>query len=276
MNNIKSKIYKIEGKLPGKTLVILGGVHGNEKAGVMTLDYLRENLELKQGSVYLIYANPAALEKNIRYENKNLNRNFYRKEKCEVYEDVLAEEVMNILDTCDAMLDLHAYNEPLGESKPFAICEPDCLDIVKSFDVSIVVSGLKEYEQGATDEYMFLQGKPGVCVELGAIEEPEKYVELGINTATRFLQYFGCIEGSVLESKQKQLLLQASGMYKKQTEDFTFAQSFKTFDKIKKGEYIATDGGEKIYAEDDCYILFPQAKFPVGIEAFVLAKEYEN
>ena len=139
----------------------------------MTIDYLIKNLALEKGVVYLVYGNPDAIEQNLRYTEKNLNRCFLEESKQgSASEEKRAVELMEVLDQCDALLDLHSYSEPHGESTPFAFCEQDGLDVVKTFDVPIVLTGIDAYEKGGTDGYMFNQGKIGVCVELGAIEDP--------------------------------------------------------------------------------------------------------
>jgi len=103
------------------------------------------------------------------------------------YEEKRAIELMKVLDKCEALLDLHAYNEPYIESVPFAICEKNCLEIVKNFDVEYALTGIDKIEKGGTDGYMFNSGKIGICVELGSIENYEKFIDLGIKTSYQFL-----------------------------------------------------------------------------------------
>lgn len=47
-------IYKIEGKQPGPSVLILGGTHPNEPSGQMTATLLLENIEVEAGTVYII------------------------------------------------------------------------------------------------------------------------------------------------------------------------------------------------------------------------------
>jgi succinylglutamate desuccinylase len=267
-------IIKIEGEKSGKTVAIFCGVHGNELAGIMTVDYLIRNLKIEKGVVYLVYANPVAIKENVRFTEKNLNRCFLEDSiEGKKYEEKRATELMKILDNCDALLDLHAYNEPLGESIPFAICEKDCLDIVKNFDVDIVLTNIDEVEKGGTDGYMYNKEKIGICVELGAIENPENFVPLGIKTAYQFLQYFDLVERKYSSDKRKQKILRTSEIYKKKNSKFKFTKDFKTFDLVKKGETICFDGDEKVVSTKDKYILFPRDMYDVGVEAYLCATE---
>ena len=265
-------ITKKTGKIPGKTIAIFAGVHGDEKAGIMTLEYLNKELSVEAGTVYLVYANEQAVKENKRFIKTNLNRLFIRTGKdATCYEEVRANELMDILDSCDALLDLHSYNEPSGEAVPFAICEPDCQDIVKNFNVPIVIDGFDAIEEGGSDGYMYNNNKYGICVELGAIESPEKFLELGINTAYQFMQYFGCVSNKVAKNTVKQTCMHASSIYKKRDDVFSFNKKYKTFDQIDKNEVIAQDGTRDVLAKEDGFILFPRAEHPVGTEVFIVA-----
>lgn len=47
-------IYKIEGKNPGPSVLILGGTHPNEPSGQLTATLFLENIEVQNGTVYII------------------------------------------------------------------------------------------------------------------------------------------------------------------------------------------------------------------------------
>jgi len=213
------------------------------------------------------------MEKNVRLIDQNLNRSFIRKEKLLNYEDERAEELMNLLDTCDALLDLHAYHEPEGESIPFAICNEDCFEIVKNINVKIVVSKIGDFIKGGTDSYIRLLGKTGMCIEIGALEYPEKFVDLGIEVSYQFLQQFGCVEKKYEYSNIEQTHMEVVRTHKKEAENILFSKQYKTFDEVHAGEVIAVDNGKEIIAENDGYIMFPKPSHPIGVEALVLAKK---
>jgi succinylglutamate desuccinylase len=267
-------IIKIDSGKSGKTVAIFGGIHGDELAGIKTIDHLKENIDLKNGILYLVYGNPKAIEKSVRYTEKNLNRCFLEQSKnASSYEETRAVELMRILDECDALLDLHAYGEPYAEAIPFAICEKNSLDIVKNFEVSKVITNIDNIEKGGTDGYMANKGKIGICVELGSIEKPEDYIGLGIKTAHQFLQSFGMIDEVYQNDSQEQTILKASDIYKKKNNNFQFTERYSTFDFIPKGKIICIDGDEDISFDRDKYILFPRDQYDVGIEAFILAED---
>jgi succinylglutamate desuccinylase len=270
---IKPIIITLQGTLPGKRVAIFCGVHGNERAGVMTVDYLKKNLVLTKGEVVLVYANPPAIENNVRQINQNLNRSFFKKTSFLNYEDEVASELMQLLDTCEALLDLHSYRELLGEGVPFLICSPDCFDLASKFDFGIVASGFDAIEKGSTDGYMLNTNKIGVCAELGATETPEKFTELGIKTSYQFLQHFDLIEQEYPFDSVKQSFIEAGYIYKKASDEFEFSKKFKTFDLVSEGETIATDGEKELSAPFNGRILFPQSTSPIGVEAYILARD---
>jgi predicted deacylase len=263
------------GPRPGATVAIFCGVHGNERAGILTVNRLTKELEVIAGTVYLVYANPPAIAKNVRLVNANLNRLFLREKSVGgSYEHGRAQELMDLLDTCDALLDLHSYPAPHapGQAIPFAICEPPSHGIAASFAVTTVVNGFTAAEEGGSDGYMYQNGKPGICVELGANELPGRSVGLGIDTAMQFLSYFGCIERAPSPPRvQRHLTL--TTFYKKTHQDFCFLKKFRNLDAVGADEPIAEVNGLVLRAKRDCAIIFPNADRPVGIEAFMLAEE---
>lgn len=266
-------ITKIEGKKPGAAVAIFGGVHGDEPVGAMVVDHLRKNLKIVSGTVYLVTANPAALEKEVRFTEKNLNRCFLESSQNRAtYEEKRATELMDVLDGCDALLDLHAYTEEVGEARPFAITEKNAHDIVRGFAIDFVVGNIDMVEKGGSDTYMFNKGKVGICVELGAKHKPEKFFDLGLRTAHHFLQHFGVAKQQDIPAEVEQQHLTVTGKHIRSNEVFTYAKAFETFERLAAGTHICTDGMQEVFANEDLYILFPGALDPVGVPAFITAK----
>jgi succinylglutamate desuccinylase len=272
---MKPTIYTKQGAADGPTIAIFAGVHGNERAGILTLDYLRKYLHVERGVVHLVYANPPAIAAGVRYEHQNLNRIMLRDKERATYEDELASHLMNLLDGCDALLDLHAYPEERGPGELFAICEADAYPIANMLGVRFVVSELYKHQQGSTEQYMLRQNKVGICVELGNNNTPERFVGDGIAISKTFLAHFGCIQKQENKINVDQSKLRAVLFYKKQHPVFTFAKNFRTFDQLEAGELIGHDGDREVRAEKACYIMFPQKNNSLDNEAFMLAEAYE-
>lgn len=267
------------GRKSGPSVAVFCGVRGNERAGIMAVERLINELEIDAGSVYFVFANQPAIERNVRLIDANLNRLFVRHEPVtDVYESRRAAELMNLLDSCDALLDLHSYRAPILREKslPFAICEAVSDSIVQCLPISTVVHGFSAVQEGGTDGYMFSQGKVGICVELGALECSEMFVELGIATVKAFLSAMGCIVSGSDIVKTVQRLLTLQMMYKKTHEDCRFACAFNSFDLIGANEPIVIENSHVFSTNVDSIILFPNVTGPIGTEIFILANESTN
>ena len=57
----------------------MAGVHGNEHAGIIALESIRNTLRVIRGKVILVLqANPRAVEQGVRFTEKNMNRAFFQ------------------------------------------------------------------------------------------------------------------------------------------------------------------------------------------------------
>ncbi len=127
MNILPSDIYHFIGKKKGKCVVIMAGIHGNERISVQVIEKLK-NLLLEEklfGEIYLIIGNPTAYEYNVRFVHEDLNR-LFDKETIECIkkdsskqlntEQKRVLEIILILEKIDFLLDIHSTINP---SVPF-------------------------------------------------------------------------------------------------------------------------------------------------------------
>lgn len=260
----------MSGSKSGKTVAVFAGIHGNEKAGVMALGQAIKEIELVAGTVYFVFANPPAIKANVRLIKKNLNRLFLSKNKGRAWEDKRARELMKILDSCDALLDLHGYNSP--EDTPFIITDGPGVEVAKIFDVDKVVVGIDPIVPGGTDGYMLNCSKVGICLECGSNDRPKQYVGLAEKAVYQFLQYYGLIESEVTNNQKKQQVFKVVSMVKKQTGDFAFDKPYANFDALTPGSVFATDGSTKYIAKANQSIIFPRPNEKIGQDAFTVIK----
>lgn len=274
-NEPKPKLITLHGKKPGKTVSIFAGVHGNELTGINVLNHLAENTLLESGTLHLVYAHPLAIERGVRYVEKNLNRLFSETAHLDTLEGRLSQQLKEILDTSDALLDLHAFSQAEGDAIPFAICDGDCMDFLSKTQLKFILGNLHAFEQGSTDQYMFFRRKQGICVELGALEKPEEFFGLGVSIAQEFLSFHSLINHSSTRDirEEDQVYLRTCLFYKKKHEDFKFTRTLKSFDYIEKNEIFAFDGQEEISYPKDTYIIFPRDDLNIGEEVFILAEK---
>ena len=98
----------------GPALTILGAVHGNERCGPEAIRRLIAALDageaaLRRGTLQMMpVVNPKAYAQNVRFVERNLNRQLYPKDEKQHYEDHLDPIVCGLLDRTDVLLDLHS------------------------------------------------------------------------------------------------------------------------------------------------------------------------
>lgn len=268
---LPNQVFRIEGPEQGPSVAIFAGVHGNERVGVMALDALKSTLQIRRGTLYLVYANPPAIAKNVRMINKNLNRCFFAENSGTTYEDERARDLMKLLDECIALLDIHAY--PDTEGDPFTICEDNSLDLATKLEPPIVSTNWTNAEPGGTDAYMYLSGKIGLCVECGHINEPEQYLALTHTVIGQFLTYFDMAIAPAAYSSDQKRLIRAKRGFIRTSNDFWLDEGLHTFNALRPGHVYARHDGEEFVAEPGECIIFPNANPLLGTEAFVIGHE---
>ncbi len=269
MNDYLPKVKIVRGKKRGKIVAVFSGIHGNERAGVLAVKELMKEIKIDAGTLYLVIANPLALEKNKRFLEKNLNRRFLKGNKGRALEDKIARKLMKILDDCDALLDLHAFSDPKG--KPFAICGTGDSKLASIFDVDLISYGWNDLEPGATDGYMENLKKPAVCLECGPIPKAEEYKDFAKRQVLKFLTHFGLKDGRKPEAKIKKII-RVFRVFKAETNNFTFSKEYRNFEMLPAGRVFATDGEKKIRARKNECIIFPRKNQAIGAEACLLGK----
>lgn len=266
------KVVVKTGKNPGKNTVILAGVHGNEICGIRALDNIIPKINIEFGKITFIYANLEAIKQNKRFIEKNLNRCFFKKQPAEIegtLEGRTAKEIMPYLDSADLLLDVHASY--IKDSTPFVICDKKNVKTAEIFNGEIVSYNWDPFEQGSTDYYMNLQGKPGFCIECGYLGDSETQ-RIAENAITNFLIYSGNIIGDLLLRKD-QRIIRIKSLYKNTEEKFKITRYFPDFEKFVERTLIGKEGNREVYADAGDIILFAQDNEKIGEECFLLGEE---
>lgn len=207
----------------GPHVTIVGGVHGNERIGVNVLDALRLALlhvsplrtlsganvfpTLTQGSVTLVYGNPAAIRigKRGSSPHADLNRCFpvdvlsssSLSSPSLSYEQRRAQELAPIFASSDLMLDLHSTNKP---SAPFVriagnpVIPARVAQIVARLPCEILLHDpkylLADGKVALTDEFVGAHGGVGVCYESGVASDlSESKVNSIVDSILQILQH---------------------------------------------------------------------------------------
>ncbi|MBU4509907.1 succinylglutamate desuccinylase/aspartoacylase family protein [bacterium] len=145
-------IIKTDYKEP--TIMIVAGTHGNEKAGIKAAEYLKDNLNIKRGTLIIMpKANILACEENVRCfpPEINLNRVYPGNPQGNSVEK-LAYEIFNLMKRYDIglLVDLHESIEfyrknPKNYGQTVVIdSNDDCLLELSSFLVEEMNQGIIE------------------------------------------------------------------------------------------------------------------------------------
>jgi succinylglutamate desuccinylase len=265
-----SIIKELKGKLPGKTIAVFSGIHGNEKVGVLVVKKMMKTLKIERGTVYLVIANQDAIKKNLRFVSRNLNRCFYKENKGKASEDVIARELMKLLEKCDALLDIHAYHDPIGT--PFIICSKKNLELAKIFNTKNISYDWKNLERGATDGFMESENKPGICLECGVIREYKNNLAFAEKSILSFLRYFELIPGKLKVSQDRRIYSRPQRIIISNGEKYSFSKKFKSFEKLTEGKVFLEQGKKQFKAKKNEIIIFPRLNKKKGEEICILGK----
>jgi succinylglutamate desuccinylase len=288
MEAIGSGIWQERGSSPSPHLIILGGVHGDEKTGIEVVRNLHALFSagtehLSRGTLTLILGNEEAIRMNQRGTSPehNLNRMFTKHHLSgpvlDFYESRRAHELAPLLETADISVDIHSTSVP---SQPFLPCAftPHHEQVYRWFDAGIVLTDpdfILGGERSTTDEYVDSCGGAGICFETGFAGDTSRMpvvlgsilnilADQGMRTPLRPLSPPVPIY-RVYRMTRKVLLTD---------EGFHYAGVFPhPFQEVKKGEIIGYHGKRPEIADEDGVIAFPKApeQWHTGHDLFFLA-----
>ncbi|MFP3929216.1 MAG: M14/M99 family metallopeptidase, partial [Desulfobacteraceae bacterium] len=100
-------IYRIYGKRPGKTLMLIGGIQGNEPGGFLSAD-LYADMRLEKGNLIVVpRANFYSIILNKRGVNGDMNRKFAGEDEPDTMEDRIVSILKELIRESDYLLNLH-------------------------------------------------------------------------------------------------------------------------------------------------------------------------
>jgi predicted deacylase len=276
------QVWILDSDVPGPTIIFLGGVHGNERAGIEIIKQMVSGefpIRLLRGKLMAVLGNVAAIEANVRFTEggTNLNREFTNVPKNPAIkatslstEPRRAKELKPYLLQADAAVDFHGFRQIDG--RPYIITEP------RGFRAALIVSqagaeyissgwgGPEGIEQGGTNDFMERQGKVGLSVELSQLEDLEKGVPLGEEIALRFLQYMDMID-PVFDSAHGKTTREPTFVHATKAvlakPDFRWGPNFPyhSFQRVDY-QFIARNGpnsSDQIFAGPNQVIIFPSS-----------------
>lgn len=303
-------IGNYSGKERGPLLIVLGGLHGNETAGIKALELMFKMLEVEpitnpnfcfHGKILGLRGNLRALRVNKRFIKKDLNRQWTTDHIARIQQtsrDLLdAEdlEILELLDTITAeiseyqpeklvLLDLHTTTA-FGGIFSIPTEDPESLRIAIELHAP-VIKGMLKGIQGTTLHYFNRQNfdleTVAVCFESGQHEEPLS-VNRAIAAITNCMRTIGNVNPQDVENQHDSLLIQYSAGLPKiadlvynhrvsSKDRFEMIPAYKNFQFVKKGTLLAKDIRGPIYAPEDGLLLMPLYQ-KQGDDGFFLIKK---
>ncbi|UCC39412.1 MAG: hypothetical protein JSV96_16730 [Candidatus Aminicenantes bacterium] len=99
-------VYRIKGRQPGKTMLIIGGIHG-EPGGYLSADHYVD-MKLEKGSLIVVpRANFYTIIKDTRGARGDMNRKFTSDKPSKDYYSQIVEILKNLMAESDILLNLH-------------------------------------------------------------------------------------------------------------------------------------------------------------------------
>ncbi|PHN05605.1 succinylglutamate desuccinylase/aspartoacylase family protein [Flavilitoribacter nigricans] len=306
-------IGKFTGPERGPLLICLGGMHGNEPAGILAMENLFQMLAVEPevnpdfhfcGRIIGLRGNLQALAAQQRYLEKDLNRQFtlanvkrvrstpesqLAAEDLELRQllDIVQREIEEYAPECLYFLDLHTTT---AEGGIFAITTDDKTSIRIGVELHApVITGMLKGLKGTTLHYFNTQnlGVPTVAItfEAGQHDDPLS-VNRTIAAIVNCLRTVGCVKAEHVENRHDQLLQDYARYLPKvahlikahriQPDDgFTMLPGYQNFQKVKKGETLAYDHKGPIHADVDAHVLMPHYQ-QKGEDGFFLVKEVKR
>lgn len=297
---ISRLIFEHAGKKDEPVLVFIGGMHGNEPAGVEALErvFKIDSQGGFHGSIYALRGNLTALMARRRYiafdfnrvwttENLNLVRNTpdgeLRNELLELkkLDGVLSGILERHTGQKIIFLDLHTTSSESCSFLPFN----DALmnrEIAANFPVPLVL-GIEEFLEGALMSYINDLGHAALAFEGGQHQDPaatdqhESFVRLILHFCR--VKRLNKIDFELHLNRLKPPATVDAGFYEILYRHeiafgtrFTMEPGFRNFDRVTTGQNLALQNGEEVLAPTSGRIFMPLYQ-PAGEDGFFIGRK---
>ena len=298
----KHLMGSVVGSQPGPTLLIVGGIHGNEPAGVLAaervLPRLVERSTAIRGEIVFLRGNTRALERKVRFIDVDFNRQWTttiiaanKSRLSSASEGLEQRELLTCLSEVISrargdvyFIDLHTTS---AHGEPFATVGDTLRNrrFALMFPLTIVL-GLEEQIEGTMLEYLNNLGAITLGVEAGqhdALSSVDHHEAVIWNAlaATGNLP-----REQVVDLEHWQSVLKRAGLGSRIIEvryrhsispkdDFRMEPGFRSFEPVSRGQVLARDRSGDITARESGLILMPLYQ-KLGDDGFFLAREVKR
>lgn len=291
------------GEAAAPLVICIGGMHGNEPAGVFAAQRVLEELNARnppfRGCLIALAGNRAALARGCRFVAEDFNRMWLPERLAALcsaaVQSSLNPEEAQCLELSEAIeaalaqhrgpvvfLDLHTTS---ADGAPFAIVSDTLINRALAMSLAApVILGLEEQLDGTVLNYMNDRGFAAVGFEGGQNEAPSS-VDHNEAALWAILVAAGCVkEGAVERAAKVQSVLhqRSCGIpailevcYRQAitpNDQFVMEPGFVNFQPVKRGQLLARDRKGEILAREDGRILLPLYQSQ-GSDGFFLVRE---
>ncbi len=294
---------RVQGALPGPTLICVAGLHGNELAGVHGVRRVIPRLAARapemRGAFVALAGNLAALSEGRRFVDRDLNRAWTDERILQLREagsvgelaedlEQLAllraiEEVVRARSGTVYVLDLHTTSGPGGIFSAFTDSLPQRA-FAAHFPVPMIF-GLEEQVDGTLLNLLSEQGFVSITVETGQHDEPAA-VDRAEAAVWIAVEASGLLPGRLVPEAtdaRKRLRRDAGHLpralemrYRHPLEDgdgFAMDPGYSNFQPVGRGQVIARDARGEIRVEEGALLLMPLYQ-EQGEDGFFLVREF--
>ncbi|MEO9569883.1 MAG: succinylglutamate desuccinylase/aspartoacylase family protein [Polaribacter sp.] len=281
---VKRVIGNISGTKESPTVIAIGGIHGNERAGLNALSQVFNNIEKEnipfKGNFYGIAGNINAILKNIRFKNVDLNRIWTKQEVQKLYNGydleveyqeqyeiyIIIRDILKWEKGPFYFIDLHTTS---ADTQPF-ITISDSLNNRKfssNFTIPTIL-GIEEFLDGPLLTYINEFGHIALGFEAGQHDKKES-VDNTVAFLWLALVAAKCVKKKEIKNysfykKSLSFFNEQQEFYKidykytiKPLERFKMVDGYKNFQEIDKNELLAFSNGKEIYSSYKAKIFMP-------------------
>jgi len=280
------------------TIVLIGGIHGNEQSGVRAIESvfaeIKEGNMFVSGNIYGIYGNLQALQSGERFISEDLNRMWTPKKikQCLTgkHKGAEADELIEIngvlIDIFEkhkdcTIVDLHTTS---SESSPFSIIDDTLRNRKMALQIpATVVLGVMETLRGTLVSHFASDQCKTIVFEAGK-HDSNSSVERHKAAIYILLSSLGIVKvNDDLLREKKQLCRLASKHQPKavstnlryEIDDanaFTMLPGFSNFTPVKKGELLAEYKGKPVNSPSKSLVFMPLYQNKGGEGFFIVSK----
>jgi len=245
-----------------KTLVFMGGIHGDEITGIKVIKKLKKYFEKNKQNINVktYFGNPKAIKENKRFIDADLNRCFGENKNPKNYEEKRAIFLKKKLEKTDYLVDIHST---ILDSKSFCIIfdKKNQMPIAEIFETDFIVSTEKYFGKinkkiFTLDRFIASKNKIGLTIETGQ-KDNTKNINLIFEQCLNLVNKLD-FKTPKKNKKPNSNILEVYDEKIAKTDNFTWTIKPKNFLYLKANTIIGKDNTKNIFIKKDSYLIFPK------------------